>query len=127
MGGRGSSSRMWGSESALQALNQLQNITPGIDVFKKTPLAVNTMYKNLERETNLSDEGVRTISISNLVTPQEYIQTNRIREFIQNPQPGEVRVVQVGNDMVLVDGNHRAVASQLMGKKTIRAHVYRRK
>jgi hypothetical protein len=127
MGGRGGSSGMRGSESALQALNRLQDISPGIDTFKKTPLAVDTKYKDLERETNLSDEGIKTVSISNLVTPQEYVQTNRIREFVHNPQSGEVRVVQVGNDMVLVDGNHRAVANQLMGKKTVRAHVYRRK
>lgn len=127
MGGRGSGSRMRGSESALQALNRLQDISPGIDTFKKTPLAVDTKYKDLERETNLSDEGIKIGSISNLVTPQEYVQTNRIREFIQNPQLGEVRVVQVDGNMVLVDGNHRAVASQLMGKKTVKAHVYRRK
>lgn len=127
MGGRGGSSGMRGGGGALQALSRLQDIAPGIDIFKKTPLAVDTKYKSLDYETNLSDEGIRTVFINNLVTPQEYVQTNRLREFIQNPQSGEVRVVQVGNDMVLMDGNHRAVAGYLMGKKTIRAHIYRRR
>jgi len=66
------------------------------------------------------------IPVDKIVTPQDTVIAERVKELIQNPQVGageKVTAIRVGDHYVLMDGNHRVHAALARGEKHVYAEV----
>lgn len=71
--------------------------------------------------------GRRTVmvSISKLRGVQSYLETSRVRQYIQHPPEKPINILKIARQFVLIDGYHRVCAAINRGETTIAARIYR--
>tara|TARA_R110000868_G_scaffold94607_5_gene260962 strand:- start:1180 stop:1563 length:384 start_codon:yes stop_codon:yes gene_type:complete len=75
-------------------------------------------------EWNDYESKLRYVPISKIKTIQSYVKRKDLKYQIHASNHDPIKLVKVGNDYMVHDGNHRLMAHKLLGLKKIKAHVH---